>query len=135
WSKVIERSTLGRLIRIGALQNTRRERPLIITGHDKSRQTASCSRSPCPKLLPVDHASRSGNRNRVEQAGPEIGEVSVFLRRKAVVLPPHARVQRESRTKLEVVLNKRAEVDYPACVFKASICRGRGSKLLEVTGL
>src|SRR5580700_10251354 len=74
-----------------------------------------CSEGACAVVVghhPTDqvigaHIGPGGrNWDRVQLAGPEVGQVSILVAENSVIFPAHAEIQRELRAEFVVILNK-----------------------------
>ena len=87
---------------------------IVIGWRHESRQRATRSGGSGAERDTIDYASRSWIRYGIDQAGPDIREVTVFLYGPPIVFPAHSQVDRQSRINLVIVLNKSiAIVDAP----------------------
>ena len=115
-SKVGPRRVVPNDIIDGIPINAIRGCALVIARDNKTRQTASCSRGSRSNRDSVNDTSRSGIRHRVEQAGPDVREVSIVFGGPAVIFPSKSKVQRQSRIELEIILNESVEIGDPPCI-------------------
>src|SRR5262249_4807417 len=91
----------------GVSQDSRRQVALEVRRHDES------GIRPCPR-------GSAGHGNGLNLTQPEVSQVAVLIRGKAIELPTHAQVQSYARANLIVILEKEIGVGDPVSVNDAA---------------